>query len=209
MTVLKGIIRKKGRKPTVDGYSSVASGYDETDPVFYINRQKYPVRLPSGRMLKGTSSADPIQNVSWVSQADGTVKITYDQQMRFDRKAVRGLFKIALESVAFFEGVGAASEAVVDPVRRFVLGGEGNFRAVMTPDQNVSYESYFHPGFQKEGFGRVVGMTLLGMGFLCDFDPEFKGGKMLLNEARKQNYSAQVIPNWPKRLWTENNPLNG
>jgi hypothetical protein len=49
-------------------------------------------------------------------------------------------------------------------------------------------------------------MTLLGIGFACDFDPEFRDGEMLLSEMKRQSMSGQVIPNWPRRLWVENNP---
>ena len=34
MTVMKGIPRKKGKKPTVDGFASFASGYDANGQYF-------------------------------------------------------------------------------------------------------------------------------------------------------------------------------
>lgn len=206
ITVVKGIPRKRGKKPTVDGFSSIASGYDENGPAFYINREKYPIQTPDGKWLKGTSTADPIKNLKWDKQPDGTVKISYDQELRFDRMAVRGLFKIAVEAIAFFEGLEAARNSDLDAVKHFVTEGGGNFRAILIPDQNSAYDSYFAPCFSKDGHSRVCGMTLLGIGFICDFDPTFSGGKMLLDEAKSQMQSAQVIPNWPRKLWLENNP---
>lgn len=205
VTVMKGIPRKKGRKPTVDGFSSFASGYDKNGPVFYINREKHQVLTPSGRLLKGTTADDPIKNARFEPQPDGTVQISYDQELRFDRKAVRGLFKIAIEAIAFFEGLDAARDPALEAVKQFVQKGAGNFRVTLMADQNPSYESYFAPCCIKEGYERVCGMTILGIGFLCDFDPEFAGGRMLLAESAKLGIPAQVIPNWPKSLWNENN----
>jgi hypothetical protein len=134
------------------------------------------------------------------------VNISYSQEIRFDRKAVRGLFKIAVEAIAFFEGLDAARGFSLAGVRNFVLNGAGNFRAVIMPDQNGAYESYFSPCFAKEGHARMYAMTLLGIGYACDFDPDFRGGQTLLDEMRRHSINGQVIPNWPRDLWIKNNP---
>lgn len=151
LTVFKGIPRKKGRPPTVDGFSSIASEYDENGPVFYMNREKFPVQI-------------------------------------------------------YFEGLDAARDPELDDVRRFVTAGGGSFRVIMTPDQSAQYDSWFSPCCRKPDNARVCGFTLLGIGFLCDFDTDFRGGIMLLDEIKRQSMNAQVIPNWPYALWKENNP---
>lgn len=207
-TVMKGIPRKKGKKPTVDGFSSVSSSYDENGPVFYINREKYAVQPPKGKRLSGVTANDPIVNATIKYQSDGTGEISYQQELRFDRKAVRGLFKITVEAIAFFEGLDAARDPSLRDVKHFVMEGGGQFKAIIMADQNPTYESYFAPCAVKPGFARVYGMTILGIGFLCDFDAEFKGGALLMKETKKQSVNAQVIPNWPRNLWTENNPIS-
>lgn len=206
ITVMKGIPRKRGKRPTVDGYGTISSNYDENGPAFHINREKYAVQTPSGRKLVGSRADDPIKDLDWQKNPDGTVKISYKQEMRFDQKAVRGLFKIAVESIAFFEGLDAAHHKSLSAVKNFVLHGKGDFRAIMMLDQNPTYESYFGPCYSKEGFDRIHGMTLLGLGFACDFDSDFRGGKMLLEEMKKHSIERQVVPNWPRHLWTKNNP---
>ena len=205
LSVLKNIPRKKGRKPTIDGFASLASGYDENGPALYLNREKYAVETPGGKRLKGTNSNDPIKNARFERMPDGTAKISFDQELRFDRKAVRGLFKIAVETVAFFEGLGAARDPALERIKHFVVKGGGDFKAIILPDRNDGYESYFAPCHSKEGCARVCGMTLLGIGFLCDFDASFNGGKMLLSEMRRQSVAGQVIPNWPRNVWEANN----
>lgn len=209
MTVVKGIPRKKGKRPTVDGYSSFSSSYDANGPVIYINREKHAVQPPIGKRLGGTNADDPIRDAKWEVRPDGTVNISYKQELRFDRKAVRGLFKIAIEAIAFFEGLDAARDPSLAHAKHFVMEGGGNFRAIMMPDQTAAYDSYFSPCFTKEGHSRVYGMTLLNIGFACDFDPQFRGGETLLAELRRQSMAGQVIPNWPRHLWLENNPPLG
>lgn len=207
VTVLKGIPRKKGKRPTVDGFSSLSSSYNEDGPIFYINREKYSVQIPGGKQLGGVNANDPIVNAAIKNYPDGTAEVSYKQELRFDRKAVRGLFKIAVEAIAFFEGLDAARDTALNGVKHFVTEGAGQFKAIIMVDQNSIYDSYFAPCAGRAGFSRVYGMTILGIGFLCDFDSEFKGGAMLLEEAKKQSVSAQIIPNWPRTLWAENNAI--
>jgi hypothetical protein len=206
ITVIKGISRKKGKRPTVDGFASLSSGYDANGPALYVNREKHSIETPDGKRLRGTNANDPIKDAKFDVHPDGTATVSFNQELRFDRKAVRGLFKIAVESVAFFQGLEAARKPELEPVKHFVLAGGGNFRAIMMPDENPAYQSYFGPCFSREGYDRIHGMTLLGLGFVCDFDPEFRGGEMVLAEMRRHSVQAQVIPNWPRALWVQNNP---
>jgi hypothetical protein len=207
ITVLKGVRRKKGRRPTIDGFSSIASRYDENGPAIYINRETYSVTTPSGRRLKGTTKSDPISEFRLTHLPGGVGNIQFNQELRFGLEAVRGLFKIAVESVAFFEGLEAARNPELDLVKAFVTKGSGNFRALLMPDPNPGYESYFGPCFRAEDGSRAVGMTILGIGFICDFESDFRTGRLVLAEMSRQGLSGQVIPNWPKSLWLANNPL--
>lgn len=127
MTVPKGVPRKRGKKPTIDGSASIFSDYDENGPVIYMNHETIPIDLPNGKRLSGVNAANPIRNFEMENQNDGKVKLSYDQELRFDRKAVRGLFRIAVETVAFFEGLSAARAPDLTSARRFVTDGVGNF----------------------------------------------------------------------------------
>ena len=93
-TVVKGILRKRGKQPTIDGFSTVASGHDENGPILYFNREKFAVDTPLGKKLGPTSKLDEIENVEWNHLGDGKVNIKIRQKLFFDRMAVRGLFTI-------------------------------------------------------------------------------------------------------------------
>lgn len=207
ITVMKGIPRKRGKRPTVDGYSSMASDYDENGPAFYMNREKHSVYAPSGRVLKGTNANDPIRNFRWERFPDDSVKLSYEQELRLDRKAVRGLFKIAVGSIAFFEGLEAARCQSLDGVKHFVKDGGGNFRAILVPDPSPTHESFYAPCYKTDDGHRAFGMALLGVGFICDFDPDFTLGSEILKEYRISDKAAQVIPNYPIDIWEKNNKI--
>ncbi len=207
ITVVKGIPRKKGKRPTVDGFSSISSSYDENGPRFHINREKFDIAPEGGKRLKGITKDDPISGFRVTNLDDGKTQITYNQELRFGRDAVRGLFKIAIESIAYFEGLDAARDPDLDAVKAFVTKGTGDFRAMLMPDPSEAYESYFVPCFRSEKGRRAVGMTVLGIGFVCDFDPEFRLISQLLHAAKLEGIHGQVIPNWPKNLWRKNNAM--
>lgn len=205
MTVLKGVTRKRGRRPTVNGFRSFSSTYDENGPVFFMNREKYSIDIAGGNPLPGLTADDPIKDFKVSHNSDGSATLSYNQELRFDRQSVRGLFKIAVEAIAHFEGLEAARDPSLSAVKQFVRAGQGDFRALLTPDQNTKYESYFGPCHVSQDGIRVYGMTLLGIGFLCDFDPAFGCGAALLAEAGNQKMQTHVVPNWPREVWLRNN----
>ena len=124
MTVLKGLVRKKGRRPTIDGFRSISSAYDQNGPVLFINREKYPIDIPNDKRLPGLDGSDPLKDFRFTHNANGTATLTYNQELRFDRQAVRGLFKIAVEAIAHFEGLETARDPSLNEVKRFVISGE-------------------------------------------------------------------------------------
>jgi hypothetical protein len=193
LTVVKGIPRKKGRPPTVDGFSTVASRWAAAGPEIYMNREKFSVASPAGKRLGPTSKADAFQDFAHEPQPDGQVKISFKQRLRFDRNAVRGLFKTALESVAYFHGVEFVLDDQFDPIRSFVRHDRGDFSALLL--EGGPFNSYFAPPQSKDGRPLVVGMTILSVGFICDLDPEFRNGLDLEREIAKQGLGYFRLPN--------------
>ena len=119
MTVVRGIPRKKGKRPTIDSYSSVSSRQADTGPEIYINRERYRITPPFGKKLGPTSHKDPFHDVSLERLSNGRANLHVKQRLQFDRDAVRGLFKIALESIALNQGVEATLDSQFDAVRNF------------------------------------------------------------------------------------------
>lgn len=205
-TVINGVPRKGGRKPTVDGFRSFSSGYDANGLTIFMNRERHPVQLPNGKWLQGTYSDDPIFDASIEPQPDGTARVKFSYQMRFDRKSVRCLFKICVESIAFFEGFEAARDPIFNPIKHFVLEGGGNYKAAMQPSSNSPHELYITPMFSEKELHRSCHISLHGVDILCDFHPKFLNGKQFVEDVKTASSAAvQVIPNWPRDLWVKNN----
>lgn len=194
-TVMKSIPRKKGKRPTVDGHSTFASGYDENGPVFHFNREKYSVQIPSGKRLSGSSKQDVIQDFSFVPQDDGQVRVSFKQRLLFDRGAVRGLFKTALETIAFYNGLETVRQPNYNGIRRFVLNDEGSYGGLITA--GGPFDRYLTSYWTAFDGGIVVPMTILEIGFILDFDPDFTNGKRLKAMGMLMDEPMRTIPNWP------------
>lgn len=192
---MKGIRRKGGKRPTVDGFATVASGYDENGPAFFFNREKFAVKTPTGKMLAPTSRLDEIEHFEMTHLGDGQISVTMRQRLLFDRKAVRGLFKIALETIAYHEGIECAAQSKFDHVRKFVKDDIGNLAAVMLP--GGPFDNYFTNRFTNDRGETMVPMTILEIGFICDFDRDFKNGLNIAAIAALNGIGSSKIPNWP------------
>lgn len=193
MTVVRGIPRKKGKWPSINQYSTVGSGHGPSGLELYINRERYAVETPSGKKLGPTSRNDHFHDVSLEKRPGGQAKLQIKQRLQFDRTAVRGLFKIALESIAYHQDAEAALDAQFDAVRRYVRYDEGTYSAVMTTGE--PYDAYVSNPWSKDGRPPIIGMSILKVGFLCDFDPEFAGGLELMAAALEMGEGSFRLPN--------------
>lgn len=160
----------------------------------FINREKFSVQPPIGKKLGGWSKTDPFDRISLATVESGKATITLSQQMRFERSAVRGLFKIALETIAYFHGLDAVMSAEFDPVRDYVIRNKGDFGAVLLP--GGSFDGHFGNPFRKDGKPHLVPMTILQLGFICDFDPTFSSGVEIIEGTKKMRIGANRLPNY-------------
>lgn len=146
-----------------------------------------------GKRLGPTSSRDDIADFTLEELTEGQRRLRFNQRLSFGRKAVRCLFKIALESIAFYEGVERARDPIFDPIRRFVRDDLGDFKALLLP--GGPFNNYMGRRYAKEGCHSMVPFTIFELGFVCDFDPEFKGGKNMQAVGLVSGEVATVLPN--------------
>lgn len=119
--------------------------------------------------------------------------IRLDQRLQFDRAAVRGLFKIALETIAFSQGIDYAQSEEFDGIRLFVRSNIREYAAVLASGE--PFDSYTNIARGAEGRPPVITICILQLGFICDFDTNFVSGTELLAAAAEIGEGATKIPN--------------
>jgi hypothetical protein len=192
ITVIKGVPRKGGKPPTVDGFSTFSSTNGPNGPQLFVNREKHKVVTDTGKILGPSSKNDEITEFDVEHLGDGKGRLTINVELPFGRKAVRGLFKVALETIAYYHGLDAVRGTEYDNVRAFIRQDKGHFSAILM--DGGPFDGLFGRPHCKDGRPYVVGMTILGLGFLCDFDPSFRSGHELEEAARKLGYGTSRIP---------------
>lgn len=188
LTVMTGTVRKGGRSPTVASHSSFASRTENGRPELFFNREKFSVNPPMNRNLGPTSKNDPIEEFTVKEFENGKVQFALKHRMDFTREAVRALFKIALQTIAYVAGPDIALDDKFDPIRNFVLNDLGNYKALHGLGHAETAIKIVGDGTE------LVSFSILGYWFICDFDPEFRNGRNLDAIGRLQNKQLIVLP---------------
>jgi hypothetical protein len=144
-----------------------------------------------GKRLSASSASNGISNVT-VGVQNGVGTITFDQRFGASPKFVRAIYKVAVESIAYFSGLDAARESVIDEVRVFVKDGRGEFRVLMVSTDDAGH--HFGPYWTMPGSSYpIVAMTIFGTSFITDFDPEQKALARIITDAPEEG-RFQVLP---------------
>lgn len=189
MAFIAGVPRKKGRKPSVDGWGSIAARHSPSGPLIHFNAG--PDDWVIGpRRLKPASRATGIHNHSFDAHgpvATASFALTFGD----DPKLARALYKLGLGLLAAREGISAALENRYDPVRRFVRQGDGDFRfLVMQGDDPAAHAFWpFWRGLQGEG--PVIPLALFGVEMTLDL----QAGQPCLQQLEHQ-LAGQAEMSW-------------
>lgn len=193
ITVIRGIPRKRGKPPTIDGFSTVASLHKPQGPHIFVNRDQNFVQMPNGKRLGPKSAKDPFEEFVVEKLPNGQSKIQIKQRLQFNRNAVRALFKISLEALAFNRGLDFGLSGQFDNIRQFVRYDVGEYSAILTSGE--PYDIYTSIAQKSEDCPIVATICILQLGFICDFDPNFSNGIELLAAAEKLGEGAIRLPN--------------
>jgi hypothetical protein len=170
---LAGVPRKGGGPPAIHSWAAIAATRTASGPEWHLNAG--PQVIPAlGKNLAAAKPSNGISNVQFKT-GDGIGKVTFDQAFGKHPKFVRAIYKVAFGALAYFEGLDAACAAKYDPVRAFVKKGEGKFRALMFTSVHEPVHCFEPPHKLAGSEYPVVPMTIFGVGFLADLDPDQKG----------------------------------
>ncbi|MFN3726158.1 MAG: hypothetical protein ACK4SZ_07605 [Allosphingosinicella sp.] len=123
--------------------------------------------------IKPTGQNSGILEVRWAGEPviGREQELSFKQQMRFDRKFVRGVYKCGFEVLTRYVGIEAANNPVFDHVRDFVRYNRGGLQALAIfrprddPREGAMYY-YMEDGRPEES---ASSFSLFGIEFVCDF----------------------------------------
>lgn len=192
-TVVFGVRRKKGRRPTIDSWRSITSKHHADGPHIFLNGGPGIVEAEGKRLYPGAKS-NRIYDVWMEREAN---RMGFTQEFGNDPRFVPALYKIGLNLIAKHYGAVAAADSRYDHIRAFVLG---------RPDARelrVAMESGGGSGPITSASNPIVrggcefplfSVTILGVAFLLDMSPKQLGLRDLQGAATLRNEPLCLLP---------------
>jgi hypothetical protein len=195
-TVVYGVPRKGGRRPTIDSWRAISSKHSATGQHIFLNAGPQIVEA-EGKRLHPAAKSNGIFD-TWIEPEAG--RLGFSQQFGNDPRFVRALYKIGLNLIARHYGVAEAADTRYEHIRAFVWGRPDApaLRAAMETTQTLGPLTGASTPIAKDGRDfPLFSVTILGLMFLIDMSPQQPGLRDLEAAATVRNELLVFLP--PKR----------
>jgi len=171
ITFEHGIKRKRNRPPAINSRGNMTGYYENGEKVMTLNMGSDFITDIKGEKLAPYSGGERHINASISAQGSET-KINYKTPFGYSKKFRRGIYKIALGSLAYFLGANAVLGSDFDNVRSFVKKGEGDRFIFFRPSPDVEFKNQAWPPYVNEDGYYSVAVRLTFVEILADLSPE-------------------------------------
>lgn len=185
---------KRGKPPEIRSRGNVVATSAPHEISF--NMDAKPAIAHDGSRLGSFGRSDRNVAASFEVQGEFT-HVSYDVEFGKDTNFVRGVVKIAFETLAFFLGGEFALDPQFDKIRQYVLDKKGKRSILIREGEDMKFKNQAWPPYIKAGEYAVV-LRLAMAEFFVDLGPSHK----LVDEIRSQ--SLRVLG---EKGWTQL-PLN-
>ncbi len=190
-----GVPRRGGKPPQVLNRGNLIATFEPGGPTISINMGSAPSTSHINKPLGAYGGAKRNIKASIAINGDQAT-VSGNAQFGQGRHFLRGLVKIAFSSYTYHLGPQAASSNLFDPVRDFVLHGQGSRHALVTKGIDNEYRLTTHGPFVGQDGGCCVEFRIACLNFLVDLSPDESAFPRILQEAKDQYGSANffVLP---------------
>jgi len=192
ITVIYGVPRKRGRKPTVSSWGPIRSEHRHDGPHIYLNAGPGTVEA-MGKPLHAATPASGITDV-WIKPEQG--QAGYSQQIGNDPRFVPALYKIGLNLVAWKLGPEIAAGEAYDHVRSYVRLEKNAPKMQAALMREIVQRPLTEAGILNKA-GRdypACRITILGWTFIIDLDPAQRSFLDITGAATLQGDPLYIFP---------------
>lgn len=186
--LLAGVSRKNGKKAVISNKGNFYAQQTDDGPIIHVNMNKKSVSINNkvnlggyGKSKRNVKGSFEINGDSW----GGELKFEFGD----DPKLVRALYKIGLEALVYFFGAETALNEEYDTIRKFVLTGKGDLKAILTFSNDKKYRNEVYNPYEKEGVGYGICIRIANILFHIDLTKKQKLLPVLEKELIKQHGS--------------------
>ena len=183
--------RKKGRRPQVFNRGNFVAKHTNEGPTILINMENHQLRGAHDTHLGrfGASRRNIRANIEAKGKL-GTVRFT--TRLGESPKFVRGIYKIAFSSLAYFIGAEEALNPKYNAVRDFVCRRKGERKIILIASEDKKYRHEVWPPYKSVETGEYAIVFRLGMvEFTVDLTPD-----MSLFPSLLAHLADSDIQNW-------------
>lgn len=167
---VNGIPRKGKRPPQISCRGNVVAYRKDYENIIFFNLSKTEKVVTDGIIVSPFRKTE--RNI-WANFGGDEVSFTLN--IGRDPKFVRGILKIAFNSVVYFLGSETFLRGEYDSIRNFVKQGKGNREIIMFPSQKQDYKNEVKLlilGEDPNEYGILL--RLAAIDFLIDLSPSLK-----------------------------------
>lgn len=191
LTFLAGVPRKRGRPPVIASRGNVVGTVEMNEPTITFNMEQTAKTAHDGSIV-APYRGQP-RNVRGNLEHDSTVAtISFELAVGKSPKFVRGLFKIGFSCLTYFLGASVARDPQFQPIRDFVLIGEGKRHALLTSTTDKAFRNSAWPPYERKAGEYAVCFRLACVEFLLDLTPS----ELLLPQFVKQAHEQYGEAGW-------------
>lgn len=200
--------RKKGGPPAVSGRPNARTVRRDGQNVLEINFGPGEQVLPDGRRLKAPSKS--LDSIHGTLERDGDIGTgTYRAHLFYQEHFVRGIYKVALESLAYHAGWREAQHSRYEPIRSYVLDPKSEHLRCLVhlrsgeqplPAATTELLAPYAPDDRAPGY--VVPLRLLNVVFFADLTPgqRFVEHSLSRRHFFPEAFEYRVLP-WDMDPW--------
>jgi len=186
LTVMDGIPRKGGRPPEIASRGNVYGVGAAEGPVIFFNLESVSHTTPNGKTVAPFRGRERDIRPSMKRMADGKGEVSFEVAFGQHRKFARGLYKIALSSIAYLLGPERALQEKYDWVRGYVRHGGARRHVLLTAAASPGFGLASYPPFVSESGEEAMDIRIGPAEFLLDLTENEVQLMSLVNKAREQ-----------------------
>ena len=179
-----GIKRKGNKPPLVTSRGNFTAGYSPKEKYYVINMDKKAVTDPLGYTVVPYNGGERHIKAK-LTLNSGMANVNFDVEFAKSKKFRRGIYKIALSSLAYFLGRDITLDNTFNDVRSFVNKGKGDRTILLKTTKDKTYKNQVWPPYvDKHGYYSIV-IRLAAVEIVADLSPDQSMAPLLKEMSEK------------------------
>ncbi len=179
-----GIPRKKGKPGKIASRGNVYGFRSANGPEIFFNMDPIPTVASDGTHVAGYRGFE--RDVKATFEKEGPyARISFQVTFGKTKKFQRGIFKIALSSLAHFVGPSELYKPKYDRLRQYVCKGSGTRHFMLLAEDDSNYYHKFVPPFVTPDGDYVLEFRLACVRFIVDLSESESHLPRIIEEAKR------------------------